>query len=68
MHHFQKSPDDQQIPPGQEERIIHFATHLIAAQSVLQMLQNYILPLMYGLLGGSLLPSTALKCSLAFSI
>ncbi|MDW6093859.1 hypothetical protein [Vibrio rhizosphaerae] len=48
---FQLSPTDQQIPPGQEEQTIHFATHLIAAQSVLQMLQNYILPLMYGLLG-----------------
>ncbi|SHG15703.1 hypothetical protein [Vibrio gazogenes] len=48
---FQLAPTDQLIPPGQEERTIHFATHLIAAQSVLQMLQNYVLPLMYGLLG-----------------
>ncbi|MDW6001870.1 hypothetical protein [Vibrio mangrovi] len=50
-HDFELAPTDRKIPPGKEEATIHFATHLIAAQSVLQMLQNYILPLMYGLLG-----------------
>ncbi|ADZ91876.1 hypothetical protein [Marinomonas mediterranea] len=30
---------------------IEFSAHLISAQSFLQMLQNYVLPLIYGLLG-----------------
>lgn len=34
-----------------EDSPVEYSANLIAAQSVLQILQNYILPLMYGLLG-----------------
>lgn len=36
---------------GTADPLVEYSVNLIAAQSVLQMLQNYILPLMYGLLG-----------------
>nr|WP_217702079.1 hypothetical protein [Vibrio ostreicida] len=42
----------QALPvPAESARSVHLSTQLIAAQGVLQMLQIYILPLMYGLLG-----------------